>query len=117
MKLVSSLLFVFTLASINVFACDGSCKHGHMKEMTKEQRAQAATMHEKMATCLKDETKDIKKCHEEMMESSPFKGEEMSCNGEHEGKGEKHHGKHGHEKMHGDDKAKAAEPKSDETKK
>ncbi len=65
---------VFSFLSPLAFAHGDHHGKGHggmMKEPTKEERAQMATMHTQMATCLGSE-KAMADCHKEMMDSCPM---------------------------------------------
>lgn len=63
--LASAMVIVVVAAAGSVFAAD---KKMGMMEMTPEQRSDMATMHEKMATCLRSE-KPMAECHKEMKAS------------------------------------------------
>lgn len=70
-----TFLAVIALSVLSPFAlAHGDHGKGHgsmMKEPTKEERTQMATMHTKMAECLGTE-KPMADCHKEMMDSCPM---------------------------------------------
>lgn len=69
-----ALLCAFSLQSS---ADDMTSDKNEMPKMTKEQREKMATLHDKMAACLRSE-KAMSDCHQEMKKSCTEMGEE-SC--------------------------------------
>lgn len=65
---------------------------GPMTEPTKEERAQMADMHSKMAECLRSE-KSMKDCHEEMKANCPMMKDGKACPMGMDHHGHMHHSK------------------------
>lgn len=84
-----SVLAMFVSPAFAADSKDQSADH-KMHEPTTEQRAAMATMHEKLATCLRS-TKTMKDCHQEMMEACKVNKDACPPMMMH------HHGKGGHD--------------------
>lgn len=107
MRILFTILSALMIYSINTFACEGSCNHGMVKDMTPEERAQMADVHSKIAECLKNKEEPLANCHKIMEENMPHKGDHKSCGHEGKHEGKKHH----HEKHHNDAKESKEEKK------
>lgn len=69
MKTILATLALTLIIGSSAFAKDAKSPHGKMtmKEPTTEQRQKMATMHDKMATCLRSD-KPVSDCRNEMMQ-------------------------------------------------
>lgn len=68
---LSTVIFFLALSSTAVFGASAE----KMNSMTKEQRENMASLHDKMGTCLRSEDKTVEQCHDEMKQSCKDMGE------------------------------------------